>query len=405
MNSKRTNHRRKLYILVSFLVIWNFFFASSFVLRINPTIFWPIIIVIAVIYMCYIKRYLLRYELWWFAAILVLVCLSGLKGLNSAFDTAYFLIYFIAALLVSSICDIKTLINFVLIFCIIHLICVYLQVIEPDIYISNVLPLLPAYKRIEIVEQMNYNFSFYGFTVQTSLTALYLSIGAIMSSVKARYTRKRIVKCCMVILVFLFIIGIFFTMRRGSSFAILLILAFIYFDTKKNKLSKLIFLVTGICFLVFIGLDNIPGLDGVISKTVQLSTTETGFMNGRDSIWTQAISGFWNHPILGYGSGNGTIVTDGKNIDNAYILILIERGLAGFTIFFVFIFTTFAKTLKKRMNSKNINNDLSLYIQILFIIMSLVENYLGDPYIMLIYYIIVLSELEVSNNIKKKGGA
>ena len=42
--------------ILAFVILWHFFFASSFVLRLNPKLFWPAMFVIAVISLVYKKQ-------------------------------------------------------------------------------------------------------------------------------------------------------------------------------------------------------------------------------------------------------------------------------------------------------------------------------------------------------------
>ena len=43
----------------------------------------------------------------------------------------------------------------------------------------------------KVLYQMTYNSSYYGFTVQTSITAMYMTFGAIVAAVNAKHEEKK----------------------------------------------------------------------------------------------------------------------------------------------------------------------------------------------------------------------
>lgn len=43
-----TPKKLQLATVVTFIILWHFFFASSFVLRLNPKIFWPVVFIISI---------------------------------------------------------------------------------------------------------------------------------------------------------------------------------------------------------------------------------------------------------------------------------------------------------------------------------------------------------------------
>lgn len=305
-------------------------------------------------------------------------------------NSLYYFVYFIAATFISKRVEAKKLLMMINSFCLVHLGCIFLQVFYSEIYIKTILPLLPIDVHKDIIDQMNYNNSYYGFSIQTSVTAMYLSIGAIITATFARNSKSVIRKEVSALLTVVYIIGVLFTTRRGSLAALLLVLAFIYFDTKKGKLSKTLLLFAGIVFLATIGIEQIPGMSTIISKMNKLSGN---MLNGRETIWAMAIEGFFNHPFFGIGIGKASISSSGYSVDNAYLSMLLERGIIGTVIYFVPCIIILYKTIvNRREKTECLYDDAisnSYYIQLLFLMMSFVENYYNQALTMFFFYLLI----------------
>ena len=303
----------------------------------------------------------------------------------------YFLIYLCIAAMIAQYTNGEILRNQMLFFCIVHLVCIYLQVFFPYIYKSVVLPLLPAYVQNDIWEQMTYNSSYYGFTVQTSMTAMYMTFGAIMAVVNAKHEGNRFKKTIYITLTLLFVTGVLFATRRGSFLAIMLILAYIYFDTSKSKVSRAVLLLIVVLLLVYFGIDKIPGMQGMLDKFSRLSGNT---LNGRQNTWRIAIDNLWNYPLFGYGVGGANAASGGSSVDNAYIAVLTERGIIGTIVFFTPYLHAFIKTYNRKKKSITTSKtvEVSFYFQLLFVIMSFMENYYGQALTMFVYYLMIFSE-------------
>lgn len=379
--------------IVTFIILWHFFFASSFVLRLNPKIFWPVLFVISIIVALYNKEQIggAELEILLFSFVGFVFCFIAAEPWTAVNNQLYFFIYLCIAAMIARFTNGETIRAQILFFCIIHLICIYIQVFLPEVYKGIILPLLPSYAHDDILYQMKYNASYYGFTVQTSVTAMYMTFGAIITAVNAKHEEKKANKIIDITLIFLFVTGILFVTRRGSFLAILLILAYIYFDTSKSKLSRVVLFFIGILFLLYFGIDKIPGMQGMIDKFNRLSGNMT---NGRQNIWKIALGNLWQHPLFGYGVGRANATGGGGSVDNAYVAILVERGIIGAIIFFIpYLHLIIQSFSRKRISDAEIKSvETSFYFQLLFVIMSFMENYYGQALSMFIYYIMVFSE-------------
>ncbi len=380
----------KLYELAAFIILWHFFFASSFVLRLNPQIFWPVMFCIGAVSLIWKKQSVRKTEAVLFLSLLagLPLCFFAADAWNSVIDALYFFIYLGVAAMMARHVSIERLLKFTLAFCIVHLLCIYLQVLLPDVYKAVILPLLPSYAHSDIILQMTYNASYYGFTVQTSMTAMYMTIGAITAAVLARYAKQGRQRLINIGLIALFITGVLFTTRRGSILALFLILMVVYFDTSRSKLSRILLLIAGIAFLLSFGIDRIPGMQGLLDKFSRLSGN---LLNGRREIWRNALDNFWKHPLFGYGVGQAIEAGGGSLVDNAYLTVLVERGIIGTVIWFAPILWIFIRTLKRKRNGSSLALDFSFYVQLLFFIMSMMENYFGQAMSMFFYDLAVLS--------------
>ena len=387
-----TPKKLRLATVVTFIILWHFFFASSFVLRLNPKIFWPVVFVISIGTALYNKVQVsgAELEILAFSVVGLVLCFLAADPWTSVSNEIYFFIYLCVAAMMARYTNGEIIRKQILFFCIVHLICIYLQVLFPSVYKSVVMPLLPAYAHSDILYQMTYNSSYYGFTVQTSITAMYMTFGAIVAAVNAKHEKRKFQKIIYIILILLFVTGILFVTRRGSFLAIMLILAYIYFDTSRSKVSRVILLIVGILFLLYFGIDKIPGMQGMLDKFNRLSGN---MMNGRQNIWEIALDNLWNYPLFGYGVGRANVTGGGGSVDNAYIAILVERGIIGTIVFFApYLHILIHSYSRKKWAIASKSVETSFYFQLLFIIMSFMENYYGQALSMFVYYLMIFSE-------------
>lgn len=393
MISKRTGlHKTQLADIVTFIILWHFFFASSFVLRLNPKVFWTIMLLVSILTAVYNKVQIsgTELEIISFSFVGLILCFFSADPWTAVNNDLYFFVYLCVAAMMARYTSGKTIRKQIMFYCIVHVVCVYLQVLLPTVYKSVVLPLLPSYVHSDILYQMTYNSSYYGFTVQTSITAMYMTFGAIVTAVNAKHEEKKSKKIIDVVFALVFVTGILFVTRRGSFLAIVLILAYIYFDTSKSKASRVLLLIVGALFLLYFGIDKIPGMQGMLDKFSRLSGN---MMNGRQNIWATALNNLWKHPLFGYGVGRANVTGGGGSVDNAYIAVLVERGITGMIVFFIPYIHTLVQTYSRRKKCGAASKSLetSFYFQLLFIIMSVMENYYGQALSMFVYFLMVFS--------------
>ena len=374
-------------ILYAFAALWHFFFASSFTIRLNPSLFWigmcAIFGIYALSYRVLFTSTELNLAICLFIGYILLFFSMDFRG--SIKNAAYFFIYLGVADMIARTVSGGRIINLILFFCCVHLFCLFLQVIQPGLYESLILPLLPAYAHYDIMYQMENNDSYYGFTVQTSMLGMYLVFGAVVAAVKIKHSRSRTERLRLLILIALCISGILFTTRRGSLLAALLLLLIIYFDSVQSKAAGVAMLVAGAVFLAYFGIENIPGMSGMLDKVTRVSGDVS---NGRFDTWSAALESLQPGFFFGFGVGNA-------QVDNAYLTLLLERGLLGFIVYFAPCIQILISSLKKKKKYKSkvpLEIDFSFYMQLFFFVTGLVESHFTQSLTMFMYYLAVLTE-------------
>ena len=396
------NRTFSLWHIFSFICFWYFYFASSFVLRPFSQLFWifcgGLAIFVALFNRHKIDKKEQLFSLSFF--ILIIASFTSVNIISSITIVGYYIIYFLVALLVVKKCSRDILCKQILFFSCIHLICTFIQVILPGIYCTIILPLLPNDCHNEIINQMNWNKSFYGFTIQTSVNAMYLSLGAVLCAVKIDKDNKIKINIILFVLTVLFVIATFFTTRRGSSISLLFILSLIYLKNKGGVLSKAFLIISGLALMIIIGVNNIPGISNLLSKSVVLSTQGTVW-NGRDKIFSNTISALSNRIIFGYGGGQIEKATGRMYIENAYLSVLLQWGVVGGLFFFI-PYIKLIRDIIDFFKNKLVNYyyRLSSYVFILFLIMSFIEDYFGAPINTFILLVIIFCQYsdEYPNN-------
>lgn len=384
---------RGIYGIAAFAVMWYFYFASSITLRPFPQLFWIAIVVLSLLLAVLHKHKLSNIDCCFFASMGVLLLLSAVSSdfFGSIAVIGNYVIYYISARMITKNCRKETIYNLILFFSIIHLICLFVQVLMPDVYTSVLLPLLPAYKHQEITYQMNYNFFYYGFAVQTSMSAMYLVVGLIFSMLKVRLAKEKAKRIIYISLSVLFFIALFFTGRRGSVAVSIFILALQYFKSRGNIISKIFVAISLAVLVASIGLENIPGLSTILGKFEALIAGGS-LMNGRENTFGKAFELFLEKPLFGYGIGQIDDALGYAWLENSYLLTLVEGGIVGFLALFAPVVVSIKDILYavRKQGHEDFAMLFAVYVQIMFVLMSIIENYFAAPLTMFIFYVVIL---------------
>ena len=364
---------------------------SSFVLRPFPQLFWICMSAISAFFLIIQRNLLYSYSSYLVSCMILCICaISHSDYLNSIEKIGFYFVYYIVAINLGNKCKYDQIWKYIYGFVLVHLAITSIQLILPSIYQGVFMPFLPSQIHSEIIDQMNWNHSYYGFTVQTSLNAMYLSIGCIISALRAceyKSIRDRIIY---IILSGSFLVCVFFTTRRGSSIVLLIILALIFLRYNRNHIIKILFLMLIIALVCVAGIQYIPGLSGLVDKTANLATGSTVW-NGRDELFSKAISAILDHPLFGYGSKGLTSVFGRNVLENSFLSIIIQWGIMGFFVFFTPYIIVFRNIQKKDIGTQI---PYTKYLILLFFFMSFVEDYFGAP---VSVFLLVLSIFSLNN--------
>src|SRR5690606_31920941 len=115
----------------------------------------------------------------------------------------------------------------------------------------------------------------------------------------------------------------------------LMILAFIFVQSRNAKIGVVIFLVIGVLSLVFYGLYDYS----MHSMSSSLGSTRLSLdLNSRDGIWVEVYSRILERPFLGFGLASSPMVlAEAQNVSahNFYLQFILEVGLFGSIFFFL----------------------------------------------------------------------
>ena len=213
----------------------------------------------------------------------------------------------------------------------------------------------------------------FGNTLDPNILAALISIGVFCLFIDFfEHDDKKINKLPILVLVYIFI-GVLLTGSRGIVIAIVTSFftgTFLQLKSSRKKGMKILFasiIVLAIAFSFIpeqllqsrFSVQNILGLDEVDSGS-----------HNRYTIWSHTSSLFFASPLIGHGSGNfietlSTVYKPSAS-HNIFILLLIEGGILGFSLFIAAVFA-----LLKQLYRQKLYSYVTLYLFVIFTGMSL----------------------------------
>lgn len=283
--------------------------------------------------------------------------------------------------------------NCIILFTIEHIIGTFFEIIFPNIYLKNILPLFPDFNS-ELLYQFEHS-QMAGITQHYSTNAAYLLIGLIVLIFCFKNVKKsKNYKVFYFLLLSSNIIALFCTGKRTQViFGLLSILiTSIVFNvknigiylkkiTKKNMCLSLVILLSSLLFLVLLPRDANPVL-----RTID-GIKHGDLFSSRKPMYDLAISTFSENKLFGTGWGsykyiyfNSQILKERTYMDahNIYLQLLCEVGIIGFL--FVILFFIYNMYVSYKL-SKNHKKD-RLYLKIFFCyqIYILFEGIVGNAF-------------------------
>ena len=384
-----------LYNAFAFVAFWYFFFSSSVVLRPFPYLVWAVLAGVG-LFLAAVKHIKVNLIDVCFVGGILFFCVISLYTKDSAvsiYTVINYLVYYSVARAIGTFCSSKAVIRLILLFCMLHLLFLFLQVLAPEVYFAKLLPLLPEYVHYDIKLQMLYNHSYYGFTLQTSMVAMYLSFGALLSGAMLFDPKHHLTKPVYLCLTGLFVLGILLTVRRGSSVVVLFLLAMMFLSSKEKAGNKLLLALLALAVLAVIGVENIPGFSQILEKFSSLLSDHGSILNGRDITFAKAVDAFLQRPLLGHGIGQVENAIGYAWLENSYLVVLVECGLLGAILYFLPFLLIFKRTLAecRRTEKQEAFVRFSLYVQLMYLIMSCIENYMAAPATLFPFFVAAFS--------------
>ena len=331
LNGKRRGLVITFPLVLSFFILWQFFWSDNSYLRLNPYIFWPIVAAFSFI-VCFNKGIVLdKYTKLTILSFITCILFSLFS--SSKLDGILFVVeislYFFAVLLVKyyNIDYIKITYGF----CILHMVFLFMQRIIPSLFYSIVRFFSSS---TALLLQQNAGIgAYYGFTGQTSTIAFYLLFGLVISLYYL--TKKKKINCLFLIMAALFELAILLTNRRGALIVSIMIILVLLFLDRRNLLLK-VFIVSVVLTLLFvIGVENIPGVKEIIAKFNNYQE-RNDLLSGRSVFWNYCIEMFKSSPLFGKGFGSFVQYSNFEvtTAHNSYVQKLGEMGLIGSVLFF-----------------------------------------------------------------------
>lgn len=206
-------------------------------------------------------------------------------------------------------------------------------------------------------------YSFFGYQ---NIMAQYLVITVLWGTGLALSIKKRLIRIVAFIFTFFSGIALFATFSRGGILSAAIgisILYFLFYKNKSNYLSKLI-RSKPVLILILLSLITVITVTLVFFST-DISDVKTFrlfsymFERGdsyRITLWKDSISMFLDHPLRGVGLGNYSIIFPlymsgswpwlRQYAHNGLLHMAAETGIAGLSVFCLFLFTAFRRSLK-----------------------------------------------------------
>ena len=258
---------------------------------------------------------------------------------------------------------------------------IFVQMLFPDFYYSNIASLFTNYSQIRYWgSQMNYA----GFTYQLGQSA---SVLIVAEGAMLYFCRKKMKPFWFFLMTALFVVSIFFTGKRMLSMLSIVVPLIVYyfsgnsFGKRARRLSLLIVIIFLGLFVLISNIDYLAstniGIFSRLSSTLELLNRGEAIDASREALVQTALDTFKSHPVFGIGAGKYMSVTGAEtDVHNVYIQTLCESGIIGFTFFVVMILYYALKTISliQRSDSNNGYIQFSLFIQLVFIFNSFTEN-------------------------------
>ena len=272
-----------------------------------------------------------------------------------------------------------------------------ISLILPNVYLNYIVPLLSNDLQDTAIHFFSRNTSS-GLTNQTGINAWFSVIGLAIA-LTDYFINKKIKSF---LLIFFYFIAILFTGKRAHFLFSIISAGIIYFKINKHKITKLLYFPLFLLIGLIISFYFFPEL--ILERFIYrfMPNKEVDISANRFFLWTHALNLFFKKPLLGWGYGYFSRISENFftipiNVHNVYIQLLCEVGLIGFLLFFISTLGIIKYSLKN-LNINNYESILSVFIQIFFLLYCFTGNPLTDIFIYCVYIFFVCSFYKLEKN-------
>lgn len=288
-----------------------------------------------------------------------------------------------------------------------HLIGTYFVFLFPDIYKKIVLPIFKSSSGYaDLINQVNANMNA-GFTGNYGINALYLTIGFITMFSRCiairKFKRKDII-----LLVFTFL-GIVLTVKRGPLIFGIITIIIEYILVNKEKIPSKIFKLSISIILIAIFMISASSTIPSISHIYDRIFNSSDVLNGRERLYSLAISLFNEHTFFGIGWGNFKYyyslyynTSELLNVHNVYLQLLCETGIIGTIVIVFFMLKSAIKSYRMQKSGLfekyNVELATSFALQLFVILIGISSTPLYGIEALYIYIISCIIPYSISFN-------
>lgn len=298
----------------------------------------------------------------------------------------------------------------------ISLVVTIISFISPTFYVNNILSSVYEGSQNQMYNLVMYAHSFPGIFASTGLNAYFLSIGYFIVLIDIIILKdKKIVRY---LILFLYILGIFLTLKRVA-LCLDILITFVIFHLMSNKSQK--FLIERkkirniMIILITVGIFAILFKDVLLNLITRIFASDD-ILNGRTELYDFALKKIYSNPLVGNGINSFPILYSyygGELLSthNEFLQLTYELGLFQSVFIFCWLFFNFVKTQKILYMIKDNNNQnnimrsfilLSLAVQLYFIMYCLTGNPFHDMNIFGIYIIVVILSFSIRKEINNE---
>lgn len=280
---------------------------------------------------------------------------------------------------------------------------IFIQLLLPSLYNSYILPLFVTNQdRIEIWMRDGYGLSGFYYQLSHAAMNLILAEAVILYLIKDNYKgsqRQRLLFYFSFLAIFL---ALLLTGKRSFAVMAIIIPLIVYVSRKKQLivLMSCIIMGAGLAYMALsYFIDNISIFSDDIflhrlAETVEEIQSGQDISSGRDDLFKSAIRLYEANPIFGVGVGQYVHVSrQYSDVHNAYLQVLCEQGVVGLVLFVCPLIICLINTIRS-LRVKNVKRniqylELSLFIQIYFIMYSFTGNTMVNYEVFFIYYLAI----------------